>query len=153
MNPQRNWIAVLACALLTVSVTPAQEKKEDPRKNVLVQLEVLDLNDGLPGARSSSIVVVGGRFGKETTTEKDKSGKLLYLRTIDGQCQWLAGNAIEVTLEIAENGIKRTESIRLENFEPKTLVLRENRALGWREVVRLIPVFEPNQAPSSHVAG
>jgi hypothetical protein len=143
MNPHTNWTAALACFLLAASATTAQEKKSDSHENVLVQLEVLDLTDGLPGASSNSRVPVGGRFGKETTTEKDSRGKLLYMRTIDGQCRWLAGNAIEVSLEISENDVKRTERIRLENFEPKTIVLREDPALGWREVLRLIPVFAP----------
>jgi len=57
-----------------------------------------------------------------------------------------------VKLDIKENGAKRTETIRLENFEPKTVLLRENRAVGWRELLRLIPVFEPNELPC-HVAG
>jgi hypothetical protein len=139
---------------LAVSVTTAQEKKSDSHENVLVRLEILDLTNGLPGASSGSIVAVGGSFGKDRTTVRDRQGKLLYMRTIDGQCRWLPGNAIEVTLDITENGVKRSERIRLENFEPKTLLLRENRELGWREVLRLIPVFEPpGQAQPSHVAG
>lgn len=80
-------------------------------------------------------------------------GKLLYLRTIDGRSRWLPDNPIEITLEISENGAKRTETMRLENFEPKTVLLRENRGLGWRELLRLIPVYEPNQLPSAHVGG
>jgi len=67
---------------------------------------------------------------------------------ISGLCVLQAG---QLKLDINENGAKRTET-RLENFEPKTVLLRENRALGWRELLRLIPVFGPNELPS-HVAG
>jgi hypothetical protein len=151
MCPQKNWIAAFAWLFLAVTVTTAQ-REQDSHGNVVVKMEVLDLNNGLPGAGTNSVAAVGARFGKETTTEKDKSGKLLYLRTIDGQSRWLPDNAIEVKLDIKENGAKRTETIRLENFEPKTVLLRENRAVGWRELLRLIPVFEPNELPC-HVAG
>jgi hypothetical protein len=146
-----NCTIVLACLMFGLGVTTAQERK-DYRNDVLVQLEILDMTNGLPGAASKSTCLVGGLFGRDTTKEKDPSGKQIYFRTIDGQSRWVEDNAIEITLEINENGTKRTEMIHLSNFEPKTLVLRENRALGWRELLRLIPVFEPNQ-PSSHPAG
>ena len=84
---------------------------------------------------------VGGRFGLDTTMEKDPSGKQVYLRAIDGRSQWVQTNAIELTLEINENGKKRIDKIRLDNFEPKTLVLREDPASGWRELLRVIPVW------------
>jgi hypothetical protein len=137
--------------MFSFGVTTAQERK-DNRSDVLVQMEILDLQNGLPGTGSKSTSPVGGLFGLDTTREKDPSGKQLYFRTIDGQSRWVEDNGIEITLKINENGTKRTETIHLSNFEPKTLVLRENRALGRRELLRLIPVFEPNQ-PSSHLAG
>ena len=160
MNQQRNWVAALACLLLAASVTTAQEKKNDSssasrstvsRENVLVQLQVLNLQDGLPGLSSYNVAAVGTNFGPTVTTEKDASGKLPYSRTINAQSQWLPGNAIEVTLEITENSIKRTETIRLENFAPKTLVLRENPTLGSREILRLIPVIGTPAQPASVV--
>jgi hypothetical protein len=91
---------------------------------------------------------VGGSFGKDTTREKDPSGKLVYFRTVDGQSHWVERNGIEVTLKINENGTKRTETIQLYNFEPKTLALRENRSLGPRELLRVIPVWDPKPAAS-----
>ena len=151
MKRQWNWTIALACLMFGLGVTTAQERN-DNRSHVLVQLEILDMTNGLPGGASKSTCLVGGSFGRETTKEKDPSGKQIYLRTIDGQSRWVENNGIEVTLEINENGTKRVETIHLNNFEPKTFVLRENRALGQRELLRLIPVFEPNE-PSSHVAG
>jgi hypothetical protein len=160
MNQRRNWVAALACLLLAASVTTAQEKKNDSssvsrstasRENVLVQLQVLNLQDGLPGLFSYNVAAVGTNFGPTVTTEKDASGNLLYSRTINAQSRWLPGNAIEVTLEITENNIKRTETIRLENFAPMTRVLRENPALGSREILRLIPVIGTPAQPASVV--
>jgi hypothetical protein len=111
-------------------------KKDDSQKNsVWVQLELLDLQDGLPGLSSWCIAAVGTNLGVTISTEKD-------FRTVNGQNRWLPDNSIEVTLEINENGIKHSERIRLENFAPKTLVLRENPALGSREVLRLMPVID-----------
>src|SRR5215471_16460334 len=49
-------------------------------------------------------------------------------------------------------GRTRTERIRLENFEPKTIVLRENRELDWRGVLRLVPVFAPALAREEPLA-
>jgi hypothetical protein len=151
MKQQWSWTIALACLMFGLGVTTAQERK-DYRNDILVQLEILDITNGLPGDGSKSTCQVGVSFGRDTTTEKDPSGKQIYFRTIDGQSRWVENNEIEVTLKINENGTKRVETIRLENFEPKTLVLRENRALGWRELLRLIPVFGPNES-SSHVAG
>jgi hypothetical protein len=150
MKQLRNWVAALACLLLAAGVTTAQEKTVS-RKNVLVQLQVLNLQDGLPGLSSFSTAAVGTNFGPTVSTEKDKSGKRLYSRTINAQTRWLPDNAIEVTLEITENGIKRTETIRLEDFVPKTLVLREKPALGSREILRLIPVIGTPAQPASVV--
>lgn len=152
MSPRKIW-PVVVLLLMTGGVTTAQENEGDPHSRVQVKLEVLDLHDALPGAESNSIVAVGGRFGKDTTTEKDKSGKLLYLRTIDGQSRWLPGNAIEITLEITENDVKRTETVLLEGFEPKTLVLREDPAHGRRELLRLIPVSGPLDKSHAPVMG
>jgi hypothetical protein len=160
MNPQRNCVAALACLLLAAGVTTAQEKKNDSssasrstasRESVLVQLQVLDLQDGLPGLFSFNVAAVGANFGPTVTIDKDPSGKLLYSRTINAQSRWLPDNAIEVTLEITENSIKRTETIRLENFSPKTLVLRENPALNSREILRLIPVIGTPAQPATVV--
>ena len=151
MKRQWNWTIALACLMFGLGVTTAQERK-DYRNHVLVQLEILDMTNGLPGGASKSTCLVGGSLGRDTTTENDPSGKQIYIRTIDGQSRWVENNGIEVTLKINENSTKRIETIHLSNFEPKTLVLRENRALGRRELLRLIPVFEPNE-PSDHVAG
>ena len=145
-----NCIIALAYLMFGVGVTTAQKRK-DYRNDVFVQLEILDMTNGLPGAASKSTCLVGGAFGRDTRKEKDPSGKQIYVGTIDGQSRWVEDNAIEITLNIDENGTKRTETIHLSNFEPKTLVLRENRALVWRELLRLTPVFEPNQ-PSSQSA-
>ena len=160
MNAQRNWVAALAGLLLAASVTTAQEKKNDSssatrstvsRENVLVQLQVINLQDGLPGLCSFNLAAVGTNFGPTVTTEKDASGKLLYSRSINAQSRWLPDNAIEVTLEITENSLKRTETIRLENFAPKTLMLRENPPLGSREILRLIPVIGTPAQPAGVV--
>lgn len=151
MKRQWNWAIALTCLMFGLGVTTAQERK-DNRNGVLVQMEILNLQNGLPGEESKSTCAVGGSFGRDTTTEKDPSGKQIYFRTIDGQSRWVENNGIEVTFKISENGTKRIKTIHLNNFEPKTFVLRENRALGWRELLRLIPVFEPNE-PSSHAAG
>jgi hypothetical protein len=141
MNRKWCFIMVLTCFYFGARNTTAQEPKKDNRDTVFVQLEILDLNDGLPGASSMSTSPVGGRFGLDTTTEKDPSGKQVYLRAIDGRSQWVQTNAIELTLEINENGKKRIDKIRLDNIEPKTLVLREDPASGWRELLRVIPVW------------
>jgi hypothetical protein len=148
MNRQRNWPIALVCFMFSFGVTTAQERK-DNRSDVLVQMEILDLQNGLPGTGSKSTSPVGGLFGVDTTREKDPSGKQLYFRTIDGRSRWVQNNGIEVTLEIDENGTKRTETVRLNDFEPKTLVLREDRALGRRELLRLIPVWDPKTVLSS----
>jgi hypothetical protein len=121
MDQRKNWVAALACLLLATSVTTAQEKKNGSssanrstvsRDNVLVQLQVLNLQDGLPGLSSYEVAVVGTNFGPTVTTEKDASGRLFYSRTINAQSRWLPDNAIEVTLEITENSSKHTETIR-----------------------------------------
>ena len=139
MSPRKSW-PVVVLLLMTGGATTAQEKEDDPHGRVKVKLEVLTLYEGLPGGGASgSLISVGGLLGKETTTRKDSSGKVVYVRTIEGQSRWLPGNAIEITLEITENDIKRTETI-LEGFEPKTLVLREDPAHGRRELLRIIPV-------------
>lgn len=143
MNRGWYFIIVLTCFLLGMTTT-AQERRKDYRGEIFVQLEILDLKDGLPGASSKSTSSVGGPFGLDTTREKDTSGKQVYFRTIDGRSRWVQRNEIEITLEINENGKKRTETIRLNNFEPKTLVLREDRAFGWRELLRAIPIWDPN---------
>jgi hypothetical protein len=143
MNSQRNRIAVFVCLFLAVSVTMAQD--EDRRSKVFLQVDTLHLYDGLPGGVwGSAMVRVGGRLDKNTTTEKDESGNVVYLRTLTGQTRWLPDNAIEVTLAISENGAERTETVRLENFEPKTIVLRKDAAMNSVELLRFIPVFKPN---------
>lgn len=146
-----NWLIALTCLIFGLGVTTAQERK-DNRNDVVVQMEILYLQNGLPAGGSKSTFAVGGSFGRDTTTVKEPSGKQIYFRTIDGQSRWVENNKIAVTLKISENGTKRIKTIQLNNFEPKTLVLRENRPAGWRELLHLIPVFEPNE-PSSHAAG
>jgi hypothetical protein len=136
--------------------TIAQDKEDDPHSRVKVKLEVLTLHDGLPGGGGVSLFSVGGRLGKQTSMRKDSSRKVVYARTIEGQSRWLPDNAIEITLEITENDVKRTETILLEGFEPKTLVLREDPAHGRRELLRLIPVsgsLEPDKYPGVPVEG
>ena len=157
MSPRKIWPVVLLL-LTTAGATTAQEEKNDPHGRVQVRLEVLNLYDGLPGGgpTSVSLISVGGRLGKQTTLRKDGSGKTVYARTIEGQSRWLPGNAIEIMLEITENDVKRTETILLEGFEPKALVLRENPARGTRELLRLIPVsrpLEPDKSLSIPVEG
>lgn len=143
MSPRKIW-PVVVLLLMTGGATTAQEKEDDPHSRVQVKFEVLTLHDGLPGGGGTSgLFLVGGNLGKQTSMRKDTSGKVVYFRTIDGQSRWLPGNAIEITLEITENDLKRTETILLEGFEPKTLVLREDPAHGRRELLRLIPVSAP----------
>jgi hypothetical protein len=114
------------CLLFAANVATAQEEN-DSHRNIRVQVEVLNLYHGLSeGAWGSSVVPVGIHFGNDTTTEKDSSGKVVYLRTITGQSRWLPDNAIEMTLEINENGVNRTETIRLENLEPRRKGRRTN---------------------------
>jgi hypothetical protein len=76
MNQRKNWVAALACLLLAASVTTAQEKKNGSssanrstisRENVLVQLQVLNLQHGLPGLASYNVAVVGTNFGPTVT--------------------------------------------------------------------------------------
>jgi hypothetical protein len=143
MSPRNIW-PVLVLLLMTGGATTAQEKEDDPHSRVQVKFEVLNLYDGLPGGGwSGGLFSVGGHLGKQTSMRKDSSGKVVYRRTIEGQSRWLPDNAIEITLEITENDVKRTERILLEGFEPKTLVLREDPAHGRRELLRLIPVSGP----------
>lgn len=140
MNPRKIWLAVVLL-LMTGGATTAQEKEDDPRSRVQVKLELLTMRDGLPGgAGGGALFSVGSSLGKQMRTVKDSSGKLVYVRTIEGKSRWLPGNAIEITLEITENDAKRTETILLDGFEPKTLVLREDPAHSRRELLRLIPV-------------
>jgi hypothetical protein len=153
MNRQWKSIIALACFLFGVGTTTAQENTRDHRNDIFVQLEILDMHDGLPGAGSKRISPVGGPFGLNTTRETDMSGKQVYFRTIDGRSGWGQSNEIEVTLEINENGEKRTETIWLDNFEPKTLILREDQALGWRELLRVIPVWDPTKRDQNAVIG
>ncbi|HEX8882853.1 MAG TPA: hypothetical protein VF749_22580, partial [Candidatus Acidoferrum sp.] len=94
-----------------------------------VNLELLTLRDGLPKTGIADAFPVGGGID------------LLFHTHIEGKSRWRPNNAIEVTLKITENDdTKRTETILLEGFEPKTLVLREDPASGRRELLRLIPV-------------
>ena len=138
-------IVALACTFLMAGTARAQQIT-DSQKNVYVQLETLELNNGLPGAEGISVVGVGGSFGTDTTTERDRFGKLLYVRNIKGESRWLAHNVIEVKFNITENGVRRTERIRVKNFEPNVLVLREDRSRAWRELLRIIPVFKLDQS-------
>ena len=110
MKRQWNWTIALACLMFGLGVTTAQGRN-DYRSHVLVQLEILDMTNGLPGGASKSTCLVGGSFGRDTTKEKDPSGKQIYFRTIDGQSRWVENNGIEVTLKINENGTKRIETI------------------------------------------
>lgn len=140
MSPRKVWPVVVSL-LMAWRGTTAQEKKDDPHSRVLVRVEVLNLYDGLPGTGSGTVNAVGARLGKQGSIERDGSGNVVYDRTIEGESQWLPGNAIKINREITENDVKRTETILLEGFEPKTLVLREDSARGTRELLRLIPVF------------
>lgn len=145
MSPQRNWVAVFMCFFLA-GVAMAQE--EDRRSETYLQVDHLHLHDGLPeGGWGVAMVRIGGPLGKDLTTEKDMSGQVIYARTMTGQTGWLPGNAIEVTLEINENGVERTESVRLENFESKAIVLRKGPAWNSIELLRFIPIFSPNGVP------
>jgi hypothetical protein len=69
-----NCTIALACLMFGLGFTTVQERK-DYRNDVLVQLEILDMTNGLPGAASKSTCLVGGSFGRDTTKEKDPSGK------------------------------------------------------------------------------
>lgn len=149
MNP-RKICPIVVLLLMTAGATAAQDKEEDPHSRVQVKLEMLTLHDGLPGGGAlGGLISVGGRLPKQTSMRKDSSGKVVYRRTIEGQSRWLPDNAIEIALEITENDAKRTETIRLEGFEPKTLVLREDPARGTRELLRLIPVSGPLEPDKS----
>lgn len=129
MNPHRKWIAAIGWIFLAVAVATSQEKEDDSHNGVGVNLEVLTLCDGLPGAGVASAFPVGGGIN------------VIYHRHIEGHSRWLPNNAIEVTLKITEiDNTKRTETILLESFEPKTLVLREDPERGRRDLLRLIPV-------------
>jgi thiol-disulfide isomerase/thioredoxin len=131
MNLRVNWAAALVYLLLAAIATTAQEKKADSFKNsVRIQFDVLHLRNGLPVLSGQSVAAVG------TNLEVAISPP-----TINAKSRWLPDNAIEVTLEITENSIVRTETIRLEDFAPKTLVLGEDSALGLRKILRLIPVI------------
>ena len=156
MSPRKIW-PIVVLFLMTGGATVAQEKEDDAHSRVKVKLEMLTLHDGLPGGiGSGDLFSVGGNLGKQTSMRKDSSGKVVYARTIEGQSRWLPDNAIEITLEITENDVKRTERIRLEGFEPKTLMLREDPAHGRRELLRLIPVsgsLEPDKSLGVPVEG
>lgn len=153
MSPRKIW-PVVVLLLMTGSATTAQEKEDDPHSRVQVKLERLTLHGGLPGGpASSSLVSVGSRLPKQTRMVRDSSGKAVYLRTIEGQSRWLPDNAIEITLEITENDVERSERILLEGFEPKTLVLREDPAHGTRDLLRLIPVSGPLDMGHAPVMG
>ena len=129
MNPHRKWIAAIGCMFLAVAVAASQEKKDDSHSGVGVKLEVLTLCDGLPEHGVANVSSVGDRV------------KVVYLRIIESQSRWLLNNTIEVTLKITEiDDAKRTETILLDGFEPKTLILHEDPARGRRELLRLIPV-------------
>lgn len=148
MSPQRNWVAVCVCFFLAVSVAMAREREEDRRSETYLQVDRVHLHNGLPGgAWDVGIVRVGGPLAKDRTTEKDKSGQVIYTRTMTGQTRWLPDNAIEVMLEINENGVERTESVRLENFEPKAIVLRKDPSRNSIELLRFIPIFNTNGLP------
>jgi len=116
---------------LTAVVTTAQEQQANSFKNfVRIQFDVIQLHDGLPGASGQSVYAVGTNLQVAMSPP-----------TIVANSRWLQDNAIEVILEITENRTTRTETVRLENFAPKTLVLSENSALGLRKILRLIPVI------------
>ena len=62
---------------------------DDPHGSMQVKLEVLNLYDGLPGGpASSSLISVGHHLGRQTSVRKDSSGKVVYLRTVEGQIRW-----------------------------------------------------------------
>ena len=146
MNPRCNWVAIPIVLFFACSIARAQGEK-DSHRGIQLQIERFMLHQGLPGGEwGRRVVSVGKSFGEGKTTLQDKSGKVLYVRTITGESRWLPDNGIEVTLNINENGVNRTETIRLEDFQPETILLRElpgNR----REELRLIPEFlEPKFA-------
>lgn len=129
MNPHRKWIAAIGCMFLAVAVATSQQKEDDSHNGVGVNLEVLTLCDGLPKDGITDAFPVGGGVN------------VIDRRHIEGKSRWLPNNAIEVTLKITENDdTKRNETILLEGFEPKTLVLREDPEHGRRDLLRLIPV-------------
>ncbi len=146
INARRNWILIPICLFFAGSVARGQGEKA-PHKNFQIQIEKFMLHQGLPGGEwSRTVVPVGRPFGVGRTTEQDKSGKVIYVRTITGQSQWLPDNGIEVTVNIDENGVKRTETVRLQGFQPKTILLRKF-SRNRREELRLIPEFlEPEVA-------
>ncbi len=131
MNLRVNWVAAVVCLLLAAIVTTAQEEKADSFKNLVrIQFDVLHLRNGLPELFGQSVAAVG------TSVKVAVSPP-----TIHAKSRWLPDNAIEVTVEITENNIMRSETIRLENFGPKTLVLGEDSATGVRKILRLVPVI------------
>jgi len=131
MNLRVNWVAAVVCLLLAAMVTTAQEEKADSFKNsVRIQFDVLDLRNGLPVFFGQSVYAVG------TSLKVAISPPTIYAKS-----RWLPDNAIEVTVEITENSIMRSETIRLENFAPKTLVLGEDSAHGVRKILRLVTVI------------
>lgn len=140
MTPRYNWVVIPIALFFGSGITRAQERRVFSR-NVQLQIERFMLHQGLPGGEwDRRLVSVGKSFGAGKTTVQDKSGKVLYVRVITGQSRWLPDNGIEVALNIDENGVKHTETIRLEDFQPKTILLRElprNR----REELRLIPEY------------
>ena len=146
LKPRCSWVVIPIVPFFAGSIAGAQGEK-DFHSNAQIQLEKFILHQGLPGGSwGRKLVSVGKPFGGWTTTEQDKSGKLIYVRTIAGQSRWLPDNVIEITLNIDENGVSRTETIRLQDFQTKTILLRKlprNR----REELRLIPEFlEPQLA-------
>ena len=136
MNLHTKCIAAIGCMFLPVAVATSQEKKDDSHNGVGVNLEVLTLCNGLPSGGVANAFSVGSGI------------EVVYLRIIEVQSRWRPKNAIEVTLKITEiDDAKRTETILLEGFEPKTLVLHEDPARGTRELLRLMPVFGPVFVP------
>jgi len=132
MKLRGNRVAALICLFLAAIVTTAQEKEADSFKNLVrIQFDVLHLQNGLPVLFGQNVASVGTNLKVA-----------IWPPTILAKSRWLPDNAIEVTLEITENSIMRTETIRLENFAPKTLVLGEDSALGLRKILRLIPVID-----------
>lgn len=156
MNPRCKWVLIPIVIFFAGSIARAQEEKDSRRnfqiqieKKIHIQVEKFILSQGLPGAWSVRWVPVGHRFGVGTTTAQDKSGTVTYTRTITGESRWLPDNVIEVTLSINENGVNRTETIRLQGFQSKTILLRK-LPRNKREELRLIPEFlEPQIALAS----
>lgn len=154
INARRNWILIPICLFFAGSVARGQGEKDSHKdfqiqaeKKVQIQIEEFMLHQGLPGGEwNRRLVSVGRPFGMGRTSEQDRSGKRIYVRTITGQSQWLPDNGIEVTVNIDENGVKRTETIRLQGFQPKTILLRR-LSRNRREELRLVPeFFEPEVA-------